>query len=114
MQKMNYSVNLKLKNSNGIFFGPGPACLLMAIEQGSSLKQAAEQMGMAYSKAWKILRNAESQLGFPLLTKKRGGIGGGGSTLTAEAKKLLRQYLAFQKAVYAGADELFQQYFGDY
>jgi len=113
MQKIDYSVNVKLKNGNGVFFGPGPARLLLAVKQGSSLKQASEQMGMAYSKAWRILRNAESQLGFPLLMKKRGGVGGGGSSLTAEAEKLLNQYLAFQKAVALEADGLFRQYFGD-
>lgn len=113
MEEMDFSLGLRLKNRNGIFFGPGPVRLLMAIEQGSSLKQAAEQMGMAYSKAWRILRYAEGQLGFALLTKKRGGAGGGGSFLTDKARSLLHQYLAFQKAVAAEADELFGRYFGD-
>lgn len=113
MQKTDYSVSVKLKNDNGIFFGPGPARLLAEIERGRSLKQAARQMGMAYSKAWRILRNAENQLGFPLLMKKRGGVGGGGSSLTKDAEKLLKQYQAFQGAVALEADGLFRQYFGE-
>ena len=46
-------------------------------------------MGMAYSKAWRILRDCEGALGFPLLDSTAGGRHGGGAVLTAEAEALL-------------------------
>ena len=41
------------------FFGEGPARLLHAIEEYGSLRTAALSMDMAYTKALKILKNAE-------------------------------------------------------
>ena len=46
------------------FFGEGPARLLHAIEEHGSLRTAALSMDMAYTKALKILKNAETALGF--------------------------------------------------
>lgn len=109
---MKHILTVKLSNQGKSFFGPGPARLLSLVEQGYSLNQAAEEMGMAYSKAWRIIRTAEEGFGFPLMTRKRGGAGGGGSTLTPEAKDVLRRYQAFRGELGSCADELFQRYFG--
>ena len=46
------------------FFGEGPCRLLHAVEQTGSLRAAAGAMGMAYTKALKLLRQAE-QKGLP-------------------------------------------------
>ena len=42
------------------FFGEGPCRLLRAVEQTGSLRAAAASMGMAYTKALKLLRRAEA------------------------------------------------------
>lgn len=110
---MEYTLSLKLKNDDRAFFGPGPAKLLALIQAGDSLHQAAGKLGMAYSKAWRILRSAESQLGFLLLERQRGGTGGGGSALTADAVLLLEKYGAFQRELYKLGDKLFAQYFSE-
>ena len=47
------------------FFGEGPMQLLRCIEQTGSLRAAAMEMEMAYSKANKLLKQAEANLGFP-------------------------------------------------
>ena len=47
-------------------------------------------MGMAYSKAWRIVRSAEEALGCKLLDSTIGGRHGGGAALTEEAEALLR------------------------
>ena len=60
-------------------FGPGIADLLERVDQFRSLRKATIDMGMAYSKAWKILKIAEENLGFPLLKSVTGGKGGGGA-----------------------------------
>ena len=73
-------------------FGPGVAELLHRVQELNSLRAASMSMGMAYSKAWTIIKNAEKSLGFPLLQSTTGGKHGGGATLSSEAKKLLPAY----------------------
>ena len=46
------------------FFGEGPCRLLHAIEETGSLRSAAISMGLAYTKALRIIKNAEAALGF--------------------------------------------------
>lgn len=65
-------------------FGPGVAMLLERVDRLHSLRSAAMDMDMAYSKAWTILRNAEKCLGFKLISSTTGGRHGGGAVLTPE------------------------------
>ena len=52
-------------DDNGIkFFGEGPFRLLRSVEKTGSLRSAALEMEMAYSKASKILKQAECALGY--------------------------------------------------
>ena len=73
-------------------FGPGIAELLRRVDTHHSLRGAAKSMEMAYSKAWKITKNAEDGLGVKLLRSSTGGKNGGGAELTAEARKMLDAY----------------------
>lgn len=99
-------------DDNGIkFFGEGPSRLLGFVEKTGSLRAAAMEMEMAYSKASKILKQAESSLGFALTTRSTGGKDGGGSTLTPEGKQWLRQYEAYRDACVKANRELYRQYF---
>ena len=80
------------------FFGEGPCQLLRGIEETGSLRAAALSMEMAYSKAMRLLKNAEKALGFPLTMRTTGGSGGGGSVLTPEGKEWLTRYEAYRDA----------------
>ncbi|WP_294515072.1 LysR family transcriptional regulator [uncultured Intestinimonas sp.] len=73
-------------------FGPGPAALLEATDRLGSLRAAAAEADMAYSKAWTSLRACEQALGFPLLEREAGGRRGGGSRLTPLGRDLLAGY----------------------
>jgi len=95
-------------------FGPGIAALLTRVQEHHSLRAAAMSMGMAYSKAWTILKNSEAHLGFKLLHSTTGGRHGGGAELTDEAAALLRAYGDYCSAVRAYADGLFTQTFRDF
>lgn len=92
-------------------FGPGVAILLRRVEELHSLRAAAISIGMAYSKAWTIVKNAQQQLGFPLLHSTTGGKNGGGATLTPEAVALLAAYEEYCRAVNAHAQALFAEKF---
>ena len=73
-------------------FGPGIAQLLTQVAQLHSLRAAASSIGMAYSKAWTIIKRAETVLGFALLSSTTGGKNGGGAVLTEQAQNLLAAY----------------------
>ena len=78
-------------------FGPGPAALLEATDRLGSLRAAAAEADMAYSKAWTSLRSCEQALGFPLLEREAGGRRGGGSRLTAPGRSLLAGYRELER-----------------
>ena len=94
------------------FFGPGIAVLLHRVEEYHSIRQATASMGMAYSKAWAIIRRAERELGFPLLNTTTGGKEGGGASLTAEGKAFLDKYDRFCALVNDHARADFEAVFG--
>ncbi len=95
-----------------IFFGPGIAQFLGLIDHTGSMQTACKQMHMSYSKGWKIVKDAEKQMGFPLLVTKSGGSDGGFSQLTQKSKDYLTRYLAMEKELEKEAKRLFKQYFG--
>ena len=75
---MDKDLHLKLTvrlytDDNQRCFGPGIATLLHRVEEHHSLRAAAASMGMAYSKAWRIIRTAEGVFGCKLLASTIGG-----------------------------------------
>lgn len=103
---------ITLTDENGIrFFGEGPCRLLRCVEKTGSLRSAAMEMEMAYSKASRILKQAEENLGFPLTARSTGGKDGGGSILTPQGRQLLGQYEAYRDACVKANQALYRQYF---
>ncbi len=90
-------------------FGSGLARLLENIERSGTLSRAAEDSGMSYRHAWKLLRNAEKHLGKRLILPKAGGVGGGGTVLSDEGRRLLNVFKHLNREVAAFADERFAQ-----
>lgn len=108
--RLRYQLTMRLF-LEGKSFGPGPMKLLSGVEQTGSLNQAAGDMGMAYSKAWKMIRDLEKEWGFPILVKQAGGLHGGGSYLTAEGRELLERYRGMLAEVNIAADLALKKYF---
>ena len=100
-----------LDDNNEKFFGEGPARLLHGIERTGSLRAAAMSMEMAYTKALKLIHNAESAMGCPLILRSAGGKDGGGSRLTPEGKELLQRYEAYRDACIQANSELYLAFF---
>jgi molybdate transport system regulatory protein len=69
-------------------------------------------MGMAYSKAWRLVRALEERLGFPFLERQVGGKFGGGSQVTPKAKELMNHYGRFRKDVETVLKKTYQKHFG--
>lgn len=93
---MNFNYKLWLVNEkNEKIFGLGPIMLLKKTCDLGSLNKAAMKMNMSYSKALSIIKNAEEGLCIKLLIRQSGGREGGGSTITEEARELIRKYEEF-------------------
>ena len=93
------------------FFGEGPARLLRGVEEQGSLRAAAMSMDMAYTKALKLIRNAETALDFALISRSTGGKDGGGSCLTEEGKEWLERYEAYRDACKKANSDLYLEFF---
>ena len=102
----NISTDVKLNLSGldgNLVFGPGIAALCRGVRDHGSLNRAAKSMGMAYSKAWRIVKESEAGLGFSLLDRD----GARGSSLTPEGDKLLSAYDALLADITEYADSRF-------
>ena len=107
--KLAYKVWL---DSKGKAFGEGPYRLLRNVERTGSLWKASAEMGMSYSKAWRLMRHVEKRLNFPLLERHTGGASGGGSLITPKARDLLYRYEKFQKDVDGVLEKIYKKHFG--
>ncbi|MBB6216905.1 molybdate transport repressor ModE-like protein [Anaerosolibacter carboniphilus] len=81
-----------IENNQQKIFGKGPRDLLLKVDELGSLRQAALALGMSYSKAWNLVSSLEKSLEIPILEKRIGGVDGGSSVLTKEARTLLAKY----------------------
>lgn len=90
------------------FFGPGTVTLLQNVDATNSLSAASKKMSLSYSKATAMIKNAERHLGFKLLSGRTGGVRGGGSDLTDEARAVIQLYLQFAQDLKSCADEHFK------
>lgn len=100
-------------DNNEKFFGEGPYRLLTLIEETGSLRKAAQTMGMAYTKALRILNRAEEAIGSPLTERTVGGSAGGGSRLTQQGKEWTRKYEAYRNACAAANRRLYLEFFSE-
>ena len=100
-----------LDDNDQKFFGEGPARLLRGVEATGSLRAAAMSMEMAYTKALKLIRNAENALGFALIRRTTGGKDGGGSCLTPEGKEWLARYEAYRDECIQANSRLYLEFF---
>lgn len=92
--------------------GLGRKMLLEAIHKYGSISKAGRELGISFRKAWGYIHSMEELLGTKLVETRVGGRGGGGATLTAEARDLLVRYDKLLKGVNEAIDERFYETFG--
>lgn len=108
--KLHPKLTLQLFTSEKCF-GPGVALILEKVEEHSSLRKAASEINMSYSKAWTIVKRAQKHLGFELLLSKTGGADGGGATLTKEARRLLFEFRQCEKELSVICEQKYKEHF---
>jgi molybdate transport repressor ModE-like protein len=91
-------------------FGDGKARLLAEVLRTASLRQAAQNLGISYRKAWGDLRKAERCLGAVLVTSERGGSRGGRSLVTERGKLILAAYCSLRARAEQRLQSEFQRF----
>jgi len=90
--------NYKLKiNGKSIWIDNKRSRLLKLIDKYKSIRKASEKSKIPYRTALLHIKKMENTLGEKIVSTKRGGFGGGGSShLTKTGKKIIREYLKIQ------------------
>lgn len=105
------TIRLSIMNpdsESGSLFGRGIANLCLGVRESGSLNASAKGMGMAYSKAWRIVKDTEAALGVQLLDRD----GAHGSSLTDAGNQLLDAYVAIDAEMQNLAEEKFREILG--
>lgn len=101
-------VKLIIKNKHvkerSAAMGRGVVSLCRLVDETGSLNKAAHEMGMAYSRAWGLIKRTEEAFGFPLLRRK----GNKGSELTPEAHRIVAAYGELQTQLDEEASRLLE------
>ncbi|MGF6572291.1 transcriptional regulator, ModE family [Paraburkholderia fungorum] len=77
--------------------GASRIALLAAIGETGSITSAAKAVGMSYKGAWDAVDTMNNLAGEPLVVRLTGGKGGGGTTLTPRAIKLIDTFRAVER-----------------
>ncbi|HSN69829.1 MAG TPA: LysR family transcriptional regulator [Thermoanaerobaculia bacterium] len=89
---------IRIMRADGVIvFGPGKADLLAEIRDHGSIRRAAENLGMSYMRAWKLIRVMNEAFPRPLVEKTRGGAAHGGAILTTDGEKVLALYRGMER-----------------
>lgn len=81
-----------ITSNNETLIGLGRFELLSRIEEFGSISKASKDMGMSYKKAWELVNSINNAFKEPIVVGIVGGNNGGGSTLSASGKNLLKIY----------------------
>jgi molybdate transport system regulatory protein len=108
------AIKISLINQTGKgkpFCGPGMIKLLLEIRRNGNVRDACENMGMSYTKGWKLLARLEAWLGFSVVIRHQGGKGGGEAHLTTEGAAFLEKHCAFSQECETAVGEIFSRYY---
>jgi len=79
------------------FLGDERINLLEKIDELGSITRAAKAVGISYKTAWDTVNLVNNMAEKPLVDRSAGGKGGGGTSLTAEGKKVISQFKTIQE-----------------
>ncbi len=100
---MQIMAKLYLVDNNGTkFMGIGVLWLLQEIVKTNSLRAAAANLNLSYSKAYKMVKSLEKHIGQKVLERQRGGSEHRGATVNEFGHQFIALYDKFQN----GAKEL--------
>jgi molybdate transport system regulatory protein len=89
--------NLWFNRADNKFLGGERINLLENIDELGSITKAAKAIGISYKTAWDTVNLINNMAVKPLVDRSVGGKGGGGTSLTAEGKKVIKQFKTIQE-----------------
>ena len=101
-----YSGKLLIDTEMGSFLGDKRIRLLEAIGQFGSISQAAKEVPLSYKAAWDAVDDMNNLAPEPLVVRNAGGRHGGGTELTAFARRLMAFYRALEKESQRALEQL--------
>ena len=100
-QDLNKGVELNgalwLHKAEQKFLGGDRIALLEKIDELGSITKAAKAIGISYKNAWDLVNMINNLADRPLVERLTGGKGGGGTTVTAYGKEVIRQFSVLQE-----------------
>jgi molybdate transport system regulatory protein len=112
MGEKKYIIHTKIwieDDQGGAIFGAGQLKILETIDKEGSISAAAKKMKMGYRSMWGKLKKIEQRIGKKVLIRKKGGISGGASVLTSEAKILVEKFRYLQQKINLDAKNTFDE-----
>lgn len=107
-----FRAQVKIKLAKELpFFDSSSASLMKQIQYTGSVRYACQNLNLSYSKSWNMIKAMEKELGFKVVNRQQGGLGGGYTTLTEKGAKLLKRYECLEKEISEFANEKFREYF---
>ena len=85
-----------MRRADRTFVGGDRIGLLEGIDRCGSISGAAREVGISYKTAWDAVDAMNNAAETPLVRRTAGGVGGGGTMLTAEGKETVRLYRVLQ------------------
>ena len=92
-----FTGKLHIDTAMGSFLGDKRIRLLEAIDKTGSISQAAKAVPMSYKAAWDAVDDMNNVAPQPLVNRAAGGRHGGGTELTAFARRLIAFYRALEQ-----------------
>jgi len=96
LDALSINISLRMEYKGKTILDDKLAKLLYLISEKGSILSASRSLGIPYSRAWERISRIEKILGVKIVNRRRGGVHGGGTSLTEEGKILLDFFL--QKA----------------
>lgn len=110
MEDINLKVKLYVQNGKEKFMGIGVLWVLQKTRELGSLRAAASDLGISYSKVYRMIVNLEDNLGVKVVDRKKGGSDRSGATLTEFGERFADVYDRFQKECKALLNEPFVKF----
>ena len=96
-----------------LFFNARAKLMLQLVRETQSMKQACKHMALSYAKAWDMLNEMETELGYPVVERRQGGRRGGTTQLTEKGAQFLQRYEQYEQDIKQYAVEHFHELFID-
>ncbi len=97
MTEIDLHINIKFQKME--FINPLRIELLRKVQQTGSLNAAAKAISISYQSAWSLVDGMNKIAPSPLVSKQRGGTGGGGAVVSDYGNMILKEYAYIEQQV---------------